>query len=79
VAIEQLQFLILKTLFYSLLLQVQQLEQHSHTFSKTLFHTFLTGSGDRTIDGSLNLKPYATISHNLKVTHEENVVGFVET
>jgi len=31
--------------------------------------------------GSLNLKPYSTISCNVtvRVTHEENTVGFVET
>jgi len=36
-------------------------------------------SGYRTIAGSLNLKPYSTISCNVTVTHEENAVGFVKT
>ena len=37
------------------------------------------GSGYRTIDGSLNLKPYSTISCKVTVIHEENAVGLVET
>jgi len=41
--------------------------------------TINKGSGYRTIDGSLNLKPYLTISCNVTALHEENAVGFVET
>jgi len=37
------------------------------------------GSGYRTIDGSLNLKPYSTISYNMTIMLEENAEGFVET
>jgi len=40
---------------------------------------FKEGCGYRTIDGSLNLKPYLAISCNVTVMHEENAVGFVET
>jgi len=40
---------------------------------------FLEGSGYRTIDGSLNLKLYSTISCDVTVTHEENAVGLVKT
>jgi len=49
--------------------------------SKTILHRGLTGegSGYRTIDGTLNLKPYSTISCNVTVTHDENAVGLVET
>jgi len=37
------------------------------------------GSGYRTIDRSLNLKPYSNIFCNVTVAHEEDAVGFVET
>jgi len=39
---------------------------------------FNLGSSYGTTRGSLNLKPYSTISCNVTVTHEENAVGFVE-
>jgi len=49
-------------------------------FECTLLGMFFKGSGYRTIDGSLNLKPDSTIiSCNVTVTHDENAVGLVET
>jgi len=46
-----------------------------HMSCNTMYH----GSGYRTIDASLNLKPYSTISCNVTVMHEQNAVVFVET
>jgi len=40
---------------------------------------YYEGSGYRTIDKSLNFKPYSTISCNVTVTHDDNAVGLVET
>ena len=43
------------------------------------FGPFHVGSICRTIDGSLNLKPYLTIFCNVIEPHDENAVGLVET
>jgi len=40
---------------------------------------FSKGSGCRTAYGSLNLKLYLTVSCNVTVMHDRNVVGLVET
>jgi len=37
-------------------------------------YSIYRGSGYRTIDGSLNLKPYSTISCNMIVTNDDNAL-----
>jgi len=50
-----------------------------HKLATTFSESTNIGSGYRTINGSLNLKPYSTIFCNITVTREENGAGFVKT
>jgi len=40
-------------------------------------HAIYKGKLPQNLDGSLNLKPYSTISCNVTVTHDDNAVDLV--